>query len=182
LVEQIRIGDREAEAALYRRHAPAISRITRRLLGTADEVNDVLHDTFVYALEHVDELRDPSAAGGWLLQIAIRQTHRRFRRKRLLRFLGLAGNETWEPGAQLEDLAAPGVSQETIAELRLVDAVLAKVADAERIAWVLRRVEGCALEEVASACACSLATAKRRIAAVDACLEEHVHVGEGARA
>ena len=35
----------------------------------------------------------------------------------------------------------------------------------QRIAWSLRYVEGYALGEVASACGCSLATAKRKIAA-----------------
>jgi RNA polymerase sigma-70 factor (ECF subfamily) len=34
-----------------------------------------------------------------------------------------------------------------------------------RVAWVLRYVEGEALEEVARLCDCSLATAKRRITA-----------------
>lgn len=38
----------------------------------------------------------------------------------------------------------------------------------ERLAWSLRHVEGHALEEVAAACDCSLATAKRRIAAAEA--------------
>ena len=32
------------------------------------------------------------------------------------------------------------------------------------VAWMLRNVEGHALQEVADACGCSLATAKRRIA------------------
>ena len=43
-----------------------------------------------------------------------------------------------------------------------------------RIAWMLRRVEGLALAEVASACNCSLATAKRRIAGADAEMAGHV--------
>jgi len=39
---------------------------------------------------------------------------------------------------------------------------------------MLRRVEGLPLAEVASVCGCSLATAKRRIAAVDVEMARHV--------
>jgi RNA polymerase sigma-70 factor (ECF subfamily) len=49
-----------------------------------------------------------------------------------------------------------------------------------RIAWMLRRVEGLALHEVASACSCSLATAKRRIAAADTDMARHVSFEEAA--
>jgi RNA polymerase sigma-70 factor (ECF subfamily) len=48
----------------------------------------------------------------------------------------------------------------------------------QRIAWALRHVEGEALEDVARACACSLATVKRRIAAVEEQLQAHVQAGE----
>jgi RNA polymerase sigma-70 factor (ECF subfamily) len=41
-----------------------------------------------------------------------------------------------------------------------------------RIAWTLRYVEREKLEEVARLCGCSLATAKRRIAATQAAIEE----------
>jgi RNA polymerase sigma-70 factor (ECF subfamily) len=41
----------------------------------------------------------------------------------------------------------------------------------ERIAFCLRHVEGMKLEEVARACGCSLATAKRRVASAQARLD-----------
>jgi RNA polymerase sigma-70 factor (ECF subfamily) len=41
-----------------------------------------------------------------------------------------------------------------------------------RIAWTLRQVEGEQLEAVAAICGCSLATAKRRIGAVQAKIDE----------
>ena len=41
-----------------------------------------------------------------------------------------------------------------------------------RIAWILRNVEGEQLEDVADACGCSLATAKRRITATQELLME----------
>jgi RNA polymerase sigma-70 factor (ECF subfamily) len=43
-------------------------------------------------------------------------------------------------------------------------------------AWELRYVDGHKLEQVASLCDCSLATAKRRIAAADAIVRQHVQL------
>ena len=42
----------------------------------------------------------------------------------------------------------------------------------QRLAWVLRHVQGEQLEDVARLCSCSLATAKRRIAAAEDFLQE----------
>ncbi|MGH7439658.1 MAG: sigma factor-like helix-turn-helix DNA-binding protein [Polyangiaceae bacterium] len=42
----------------------------------------------------------------------------------------------------------------------------------DRIAWLLRHVQGERLQDVALACGCSLATAKRRIAAAQQVVQE----------
>ncbi len=174
LVQRIREGDRAAEAALYTRHARAVAVTVTRLLRSHQDAQDVLQDTFIVALEEIGDLRDPGAVRGWLLQIAIRQVHRCFRRRRLLGVLGVTPSED----AMLETLAADGVSSEVRTELALIDRVLSTLAVEERIAWVLRRVEGRSLDEVAAACRCSLATAKRRIASVDERVRAHVAKGE----
>lgn len=171
LVRRIIAGDRRAEADLYRRYAPLLARVVERLLGSSQDAQDVLQDAFVIALEEIQRLRDPSALRSWLLQIAVRQVHRRFRRRRLRRLLGF---EDPEADARLDQLAAEGAPPEVVAELALLDRALATVGPGERSAWMLRRIEGYALEEVAHLCGCSLATTKRRIAAVDLRVQQHL--------
>jgi len=51
--------------------------------------------------------------------------------------------------------------------------VVHRMPASERTAWTLRHVEGYKLEEVAAACGCSLATAKRRLGAASARVERH---------
>jgi RNA polymerase sigma-70 factor (ECF subfamily) len=97
----------------------------------------------------------------------------------LRRFLGL--DEGVPEAVLAETPGATGARPEARAELRLVDRALARMPPAERIAWVLRHVEGETLEDVARACGCSLATAKRRIAAAEARLAEHVKDEEASR-
>ena len=50
--------------------------------------------------------------------------------------------------------------------------VLEREPVANRVAWILRRVDGHSVTEVAALCDCSPATAKRRIAAASIAIEE----------
>src|SRR5689334_23725560 len=169
LAERIRRGDTWAEEAFYRRHVLGVRAVVRRLLGNSADAEDVVQDAFVTAFEIWEQLRDPDQAGKWLLTIAIRKVHRRFRRRRLMRLFGL--DQTTDD-ATLESLGRPDLSGEARAELALLDAALRRTPAAERVAWMLRHVEGMSLDEVAAACSCSLATAKRRIVAVSARVRE----------
>jgi RNA polymerase sigma-70 factor (ECF subfamily) len=162
LVRRATGGDAWAEEAIYRRYAALILGTARRLLADSVEAQDVAQETFAAAFAGWLQLRDPARLKQWLLQIAISKVHRRFRRKKLLRTLGLA---ECVDDATLDQLAKPDCTPELRAELSLLSRALDRISTAERIAWMLRHVEGLSLEEVADECSCSLATAKRRIAA-----------------
>ena len=171
LVRRALAGDRWGREMLYRRHAGSLLAMTVRLLANRGEAEEIVQDTFVTAFEQLGTLREPGAVRGWLGQIAVNLVRRRFRRGRLMRFLGL---DRGADDATLEALADPGVSTDQRAELALVDRLLRGMKPALRLAWMLRRVEGLELGEVASLCECSLATVKRRIAEADAIVERHV--------
>lgn len=172
LVERAVAGDRAALGTLYDRHAERTLLRVTRLLGRSAEAEDVTQDAFLTAFGDLGALRDPERFGAWLLQIAVRQVHRRFRKRRLLERLGMASGES---DASLQALAN-GVDAETQLQLARVDAVLGGLATELRIAWMLRAVEGCSLGEVADQTGCSLATAKRRIAAAQAAVRKAVAV------
>jgi RNA polymerase sigma-70 factor (ECF subfamily) len=164
-------GDRWSRDVLYRRHVHYLLGIAIRLLGNRSEGEDVVQDTFVVGFQQLGRLREPAALRSWLARIAVSLVQRRLRRQRLRRVLGL---DDGFDDASLEALAAPTLRPDDRAELALADRVLRSLPSAPRIAWMLRRVEGLPLAEVASACDCSLATAKRRIAAADAAMGRHV--------
>jgi RNA polymerase sigma-70 factor, ECF subfamily len=176
LVERALQGDRWSRDMLYRRHAHYLLAISARLLSDRAEGEEVVQDTFVVGFEQLGTLREPAALRGWLARIAVSLVRRRLRRARLLRLLGL---DRSADDATLASLAAPELGADDRAELALVDRVLRRMPANLRIAWMLRRVEGLPLAEVASACACSLATAKRRISAADVEVARHVSIREG---
>jgi len=170
-------GDRWGREMLYRRHATYLLAIAARLLGNRNEGEEVVQDTFVTAFEQLSTLREPAALRGWLAQIAVSQVRRRMRRGRLMRVLGL---DRGADDATLAGLAAPGTNPDQRAELALIDRAMRGMNANVRIAWMLRMVEGLELAEVASACGCSLATAKRRIAAADSVVRTHIGPPESA--
>ena len=175
LVERARRGDQWAEEAFYRRHVALVRTTVRRLLGRSADAEDVVQDAFVTAFQIWPQLREPEHAKRWLLVIAVRKVHRRFRQRRVLRVLGL--DQTTDD-ATLHALARPDLSSEARAELALLDRALRHLSGPERVAWMLRNVEGYTLEEIAELCECSLAPTKRRIAAAQKRVAVHVRAPE----
>jgi len=175
LARRISRGERWAEEAFYRRHVTHVVGLAQRLLGNFADAEDVAQETFTTAFEIWHQLRDYERARSWLSQIAVRKVHRKFRKRRILRLLGLDQGLDDLP---LEALARDDTSAEIRSELILLDAVLKSLSAKSRIPWMLRYVEGLPLEEVAAQCDCSLATAKRRVASAHRLVSRQVKMGE----
>lgn len=168
LVQRALDSDEWATEVLYRRYHGVATQTATRLLRNRAEAEDVVQDAFLHALSRLGQLREGDAFRGWFLRIVVSMAHRRLRRAFFRRRVDAVDG--------FESEAASTASPETRAELRLLDRTLSKAPPDERIAWTLRYVLGMKLEEVAAACACSLATAKRRIAATQKRIGSHVHL------
>ena len=162
LVELALVGDPQAEGQLYRRHVRRLIETSARLLGSMDEAEDVAHDAFVHALSRLASLKNPAAFGPWLLRIAVRFVHRRFRRQALRRRLGFSNDTDWD------SLTSDELAPDERAILHQTAQRMARVPPRIQLAWMLRRFEGFSLQECAFLCGCSLATVKRRVAKGDA--------------
>jgi RNA polymerase sigma-70 factor (ECF subfamily) len=173
LTERLAAGDRWAQEAFYRKYVGLVWGVSLRLMGNRADAEDVVQDTFAAALRDAKQMRERGVVRGWLMSVAVHQAHRRFRRRRLLHKLGL---DRSEDAATLESLASRDIDPEQLIELRKLGALLAKMPARRRIAWTLRFVEGCSLEEIAEYCVCSLATAKRDIGAAQAAIQVHVAI------
>ena len=173
LVVRARGGDRWAHEAIFRRHVDAVLSLATRMLGRTGEADDVAQDTFAVALTRLDRLDEPERLRSWLLGIAVHRVQRRLRQRRWLSFFGLDSDE----GGGLFELVAPGASPEVRGELVLIDAMLERLPVEQRVAWMLRHVEGEALADIATMTSVSLATVKRRIDAAERAIE--AAVGEG---
>lgn len=159
---------------LYARYARHVASIGFRLLGRDSEVDDLVQEVFIEALKGLHTVRDPNAIKGWLSIIAVRMARKKLRIRKVRSWF--FGDRESDERA-VERLVADGATPEQKALLAAVFLVLDRVAVAERLAWTLRVIEGEPLEEVARLCDCSLATAKRRIAAAQERIEKEVNRG-----
>jgi RNA polymerase sigma-70 factor (ECF subfamily) len=173
LVIGVLAGDPGCKERLYLRHVHYIAGMAARILRSIDGAEDVAQETFVIAFSKIATLRDPCAFRGWLASIAISQVHRVLARQRVLRLVGL---DRGLDDASLDELAREDLSIEARSELAALDLVLRQLPARQRIAWMLRHVEGEPLDAVADACRCSRATVKRWIAAADARVRRDVHI------
>ncbi len=160
-------GDRAAFRAIYLRHARHVASAITRWLGDDADLDDIVQDTFVRASQRLASLRSPAHVRPWLVTIAVRLTHSRIviRRRRggLLRAFG------WQ-AARISDPALRAPADE-------LSAALISVPEDLRVPWLLHRIEGERLEDVAASCGVSLATVKRRIAACERKLERRMGGG-----
>jgi RNA polymerase sigma-70 factor (ECF subfamily) len=155
LIDRVRAGDEAAFSELYRRHARAVAGVVYRLLGSDQNLEDIVQETFVIGLRSLERLRDASALRCWLKTIAVRRVQKqlasRYRARQLEDELSLMMPQVNEPCAR-EDVHA-------------LYQALADLPDKLRIPWMLHHIEGETLETVASMCDTSLTSTKRHIAA-----------------
>jgi RNA polymerase sigma-70 factor (ECF subfamily) len=157
LVAAMLAGRADAGAAFYDRHVRAIHALAYRLMGPDPDVEDVVHEVFVRALDSLTSLRDPAALQSWLFGIAVRTVAIRYQRRRRGRWLRFMAPEDVP---QVTTSPDPDVRE----ALREAWAILDGMDPEERIALVLHRVEGLSLEDGAKAMGLSLATYRRRLA------------------
>lgn len=151
---------------MVRSYTPYVAAIAIKVLGREGDVDDVVQQTFAEALEGLRRLREPRAVKGWLATIAVRILTRHLRQQRLLQLFALA--ERWTPTMLGTQVAGP----EERVTLARVYQVVERFHPAERVPWALRHLQGERLEAIAEITGCSLATVKRRIAVVQAAIDE----------
>src|SRR4051812_432578 len=73
LVRRARDGDQEAWNALVERFSPLIASVCRRFGLPEADLLDVGQSVWLALLEHLDDLRDAQALGGWIATTARRE-------------------------------------------------------------------------------------------------------------
>lgn len=157
-------GNAWAHEALFRRHVRMARGLAYRLLvGSGVDVDDLVQDAFVTAYCRLDSLREPEAFSSWLGSIVVRTASKRLRRQRLRLRFGLVRTES----VDLDLCVASSAPPDAALLLREIYGILDQLRPDERIAFLLRRVEGLTVSEVAERMNTSLSTAKRRLLAAE---------------
>jgi RNA polymerase sigma-70 factor, ECF subfamily len=155
---------------VFRRYAPYVGALALRLIGRPGDVDDVVQDVFIQAHRQLSHLRDPAAVRPWLRRIVVRRARRWLRKRWVRRRL-----RELDVSAQT-DLIDGAASPEERAEIARVYRTLDRLPRDERLAWVLRFVEGETLESTADLLGCSVSTAQRRLRSAESKMD--VKTGE----
>ena len=136
-------GDRTALAGLVRRHQGVAFGVAYRLLGSAEDAEDIAQEAFVQVLTRLHTLQDPAAFVGWLRRVTVNLCLDRQRRSARVRL------ESLEPALALPDPGCGPEAATLIAERwRELERELAALPAPYRLTVVLRDVEGLAYQEV----------------------------------
>jgi len=157
--------------AVFRRYARYVAVIARSLLNDEQDTDDLIQEVFLEAVRGLARLREPEAIRGWLATVTVRMARQKLRRRRLLRLV------PWSPKKSYDSLVSHSEDPEQGLFLAQVYAALDDIPVEQRVAWTLRHMGGERLDAVARLCGCSLATAKRRIAAAHEHLQKVVSNG-----
>jgi RNA polymerase sigma-70 factor (ECF subfamily) len=189
LIERLKRHDERAFNVLVRQYEGRIYRLVFRLVGRADEAEDLAQEVFVQVFKAIGTFRGEAKLGTWIYRIAINLCKNRTQylaRRRamgqgeldsrdeqdgLRGALGVTSGEFAEPDQVVEGLEAEGIVQQAILEL-----------DEEfREVLVLRDVEDLTYEEITAITGLAEGTVKSRIHRARAQLKAKVSRALGER-
>src|SRR5260221_14291961 len=93
-------------AAFYDRYHRLVRGILLRVLGDSRDLDDLVQDAFVTAINTIDRVDDPASLRAWLTSVAVFTARFEIRRRARRRFFLLAANDDL-PALQAA-LSAPG--------------------------------------------------------------------------
>ncbi len=173
LIERSRGGDLDAFNALVLAYQGQVYNLCLRMLGSPQAAEDATQEAFIAAYRAVSRFRHGSFRA-WLLRIAANACYDELRRRRSRPQVPLeapAGDE--RPAAELPAADEPLDQRAERLELaRCLQEGLASLPPDQRLAVILRDVQGLAYEEVAEATGASLGTVKSRISRGRAALRD----------
>jgi RNA polymerase sigma-70 factor (ECF subfamily) len=145
LMAEVALGSEAALETLVLRHRERVVRFGRRALGDAGRAEDLAQETFLRVFRHAAEYQGRGQFTAWLLTIAARLCHNARRSERRRPELPLEAAER---------RAAPGSPLRAV-EARDLNAALEGLPERQRLALLLKAVEGLTYREIARALDCS---------------------------
>jgi RNA polymerase sigma-70 factor (ECF subfamily) len=153
-----RAGDAHAFDVLYRRHTKALFSTAVRVTGSADVAEDVVHDTWIRAIESFDRFSNRSSFRTWLTGILLNCHRERVREHRREIVEGDLSTDAIDDSSGSEPLDG-----ERIEPLDL-EAAVAALSPRYREVFVLHDIEGFTHEEIATMLGLVPGTSKSQLA------------------
>ena len=166
---------------LFERYNSMVFNLAYQILGDREEALDVAQEVFLAIYQKINSFRGESSLKTWIYRIAVRRAANRFRWWNRLRRRGTVSLEehlSKSPESELSwNLTSRAKSPEDALllqeEREKVKRMLLELPLHQRIAVIMRDIEGLSYEEIAESLNVSLGTIKSRIARGREILKQH---------
>jgi RNA polymerase sigma-70 factor (ECF subfamily) len=165
LVACVRNGDRDAFGAIMRRCNQRLFRVARAVVGSDDEAEDVLQESYLRAFARIGEFRGDAALLTWLTAIVLNEARGRLRKRRNLVDVNLMDQMDTHiipfPGQPASSNPEGDAGRDQVRQL--LEKAIDTLPHDFRIVFMLREVEGCDVEETARQLGLNPQTVKSRL-------------------
>lgn len=154
LVARAIAGSDAAFAALVDRYNDLLYRHAVRMLGQADDAEDVVQSAWIKAFRNLRKCRDPERFGAWVFRIGANACKDAVKAKR-------RGIVPLESVAELESNDRDTATR--LDQRRRLASALARLAPDQREAFLLKHMEGWSYEEMADQLGVQVSALKMRV-------------------
>jgi RNA polymerase sigma-70 factor, ECF subfamily len=182
LIRRLQQRDERAFEEMVRLYQHKVFNLVYRMIGSAEEAEDIAQEVFVTVFKAIDSFRGESKFSTWLYRIAA--NHCKNRMKYLGRRSYKATGELDEaaerelqdaqPSAMRPHIDGPDAVLEGLQLERMVQAGIAALDEEHRALIVLRDVEDLSYDEIASITGLAEGTVKSRLHRARLALKEHM--------
>ena len=173
LVLQSKEGNREAFGRLYEEVGRSVYFNCLKLIGSAQEAQDAVQDTFMTALLKLGELREPENFSAWVNRIAINKCRAYFRKPAAEELTDEALEVIPDEGLIPEEYAADVQKRRVI--MQIIDRELTAE---QRRSVILYYFDSLSVEEIAQIMECPSGTVTSRLSAARKKIKEAVLIYE----
>ncbi len=151
-IQKAQSGDDEAFGEIIRVYRKRILGTVYRMISRGDDVEDVGQEVFVRLYDSIGQLRTPQVFEPWLYRLTVNACYDYLRRKRReidIRMADLSEEQVVAIDAALSGRRAIEDSQKQGAK-ELLEVVLGRVSEEDRLLLVLKEIEGLSLKELST--------------------------------
>ena len=164
LIEQCLAGRTRAFAVLVRRYQDRIYNTVFRMIGQAEDAQDIVQETFLKAYDGLGRFRANASFYTWLYRIAVNAclTERR-KRQRRPGLVSMDSQRTRTEPAADADQTRPSRPVESAECRQAVRQAIQALPAEQRAAVVLKDIEGHSYESIADILQCPVGTVRSRL-------------------
>ena len=151
-IQKAQSGDDEAFGEIIRVYRKRILGTVYRMISRGDDVEDVGQEVFVRLYDSLGQLRTPQVFEPWLYRLTVNACYDYLRRKRReidVRMADLSEEQVVAIDAALSGRRAIEDSHKQGAK-ELLEVVLGRVSEEDRLLLVLKEIEGLSLKELSN--------------------------------